>query len=414
MEDIRENHRYPKLTISEQHCFNKIIDEELTNISPRERKVLKMRLGLITEEPMSPKEIAKEFNVCVNYIYQIEARINRILKRRSQIKKHPINKNPDKKEILYTTDPAFELNNDNNKQGENNLKNILDKIEEPTNMELRNLEEAIDLNNDNEVTNMDFSRTQSGKRRSSNNLNSLNVIYKPCNFKIIDNPIEDLNLEKRTVTELNKNNVFTIADLISKTRNELKSIKFIGAKGSQDIADALLKKDLVLEGDEVFECSKCSKQFVVEEGNTNTIFCPLCQLKNERISKISTLKVSLMPPEYSSYTNLGEGFHLTVNIKNDAPDKIQTISIKDFYIISMGRQFSPNCFLSGYSFSEEEIWPMTTRSCAKIWDIKEFNKKKLSDGDYCIITLKSPEVIHMFKFVLDSDNWMLDDYFKTN
>lgn len=174
------------------------------------------------------------------------------------------------------------------------------------------------------------------------------------------------------------------------------------------------QKCLFLEGDEVFECCKCSKQFVAEGGSTNTTFCPLCQLKNERIAKISTLKISLMPPEYSSYTNLGEGFHLIANIKNEEFDKIQTVSIKDFYIISMGRQFSPNCFLSGYSFSEEEIWPMTTRSFAKIWGIKEFNKTKLSDGDCCIITLKSSGTTHVFKFVLDSNNWILDDYFKTN
>ena len=294
------------------------------------------------------------------------------------------------------------------------MKNILDEIEEPTNAELRKLEKAIDLNNENMNADIDFSRMQSGKKRHVKNNDFSNAVYKSCDFRMIDSPIDDLDLEKRTIAELNKNDIFTIADLISKTRDELKSIKFIGIKGSQNIADTLLKKDLFLEGDEVFECSKCSKQFVVEEGSTNTIFCPLCQLKNERISKISTLKVSLMPPEYSSYTNLGEGFHLTANIQNDAYDKIQTISIKDFYIISMGRQFLPNCFLSGYSFSEEEIWPMTTRSCAKIWDIQEFNKTKLSDGDYCIITLKSSGATHMFKFVFDSNNWMLDDYFKTN
>ena len=60
MEDFRENHRYHQMTISQQHNFNTIIDEELTTLSLREREVLKMRLGLTTEEPMSPKEIAKK------------------------------------------------------------------------------------------------------------------------------------------------------------------------------------------------------------------------------------------------------------------------------------------------------------------------------------------------------------------
>ena len=59
MEDFRENHRYHQMTISEQHNFNMIIDEELTTLSLREREVLKMRLGLTTEEPMHRKRLQK-------------------------------------------------------------------------------------------------------------------------------------------------------------------------------------------------------------------------------------------------------------------------------------------------------------------------------------------------------------------
>ena len=231
-------------------------------------------------------------------------------------------------------------------------------------------------------------------------------------IKIQTANIQELGLNRRTVTDLNKIGIYTIEDLINTHRSKLRSVKFLGAKMINEIADALMKRDLHLVSDEIYLCSKCSKRFADEKFNTSTHYCPICKAKLDRLEEISDVSVSLSPPEYSSYTATGEGFALYANITNNTYD-LQKVRVCDFYIVSDGQQRSPEYFLTGYTFTEETIIPMTSRSCAKIWSNRVMKKNRLTAADYAIITLELSSCRHMFKFVFNGETWDLDDYFKS-
>ena len=77
-ESRRANRKYPKLTVEVAKEFESLITNKLM---PTEENIIKMLLGLSVEEPMSPLEISRIYNVCVNRIYQIEAKFLRILRR---------------------------------------------------------------------------------------------------------------------------------------------------------------------------------------------------------------------------------------------------------------------------------------------------------------------------------------------
>ena len=231
----------------------------------------------------------------------------------------------------------------------------------------------------------------------------------PTEFIAAD--IRELGLSKRTITELNKIDIYTIADLQSTRRSTLRNLKFFGTKAITEITSALMKRDLHLASDMIYICDRCSARFADEISLQKSHICPVCQAKLDRLDEISEISVSLSAPEYSSYTAIGDGFALYANITN-ASYEIKKIRICDFYIVADGQQRSPEYFLTGYTFSEETIIPMTSRSCAKIWSNRVMKKDKLSVSDYAIISLGVSTQKHIFKFVFNGEAWDLDDYYK--
>ena len=97
---------------------------------------------------------------------------------------------------------------------------------------------------------------------------------------------------------------------------------------------------------------------------------------------------------------------LTVNIENTSC-KPESITLEEFYIVSGGEKFLPTKW---QEYNEVEILSMSTRSCEQKWkcDSSHF----ITKGDYVIITLKSREDTHVFKFVYKGRRFSLDDYFK--
>lgn len=73
----RANKKYPKLTVEVAKEFEVLLTGKLM---PREEDIIKMLLGITVDEPMSPLEISKIYDVCVNRIYQIEAKFLRMLR----------------------------------------------------------------------------------------------------------------------------------------------------------------------------------------------------------------------------------------------------------------------------------------------------------------------------------------------
>lgn len=245
----------------------------------------------------------------------------------------------------------------------------------------------------------DFTRTQSGKKRRSIMNNTTGVDF------------DALALSKRTQGLLEKNGIDSVETLIKKSRQDLRDTKIFGVKSIEDITASLLKYNLHLDGDEIYECAECGKKFCDIINNSSKHYCPQCSAKMERVEQISDITITLSKPEYGSYTNTASGFTLYANITNNT-DKPQKIKLTDFYIFTDGQQKAPEAFLTGYVFNEETVFPMTSRSCGKIWSARTVSRTSLISGDYSLITVVMNGTRYMFKFVYDGDNWRIDDYFE--
>ena len=78
-DNYKANKKYPKLSSEAVQQFEEILQQLAKTLSPREVQIIRMLLGL-DGEPMSRLEISKMYNVCVNRIYQIEAKMLRKLR----------------------------------------------------------------------------------------------------------------------------------------------------------------------------------------------------------------------------------------------------------------------------------------------------------------------------------------------
>ena len=106
---------------------------------------------------------------------------------------------------------------------------------------------------------------------------------------------------------------------------------------------------------------------------------------------------------------------MTPPLRRREVSKLIKVKLKDFYVVSKGRQHSPKFYLTGYSFDEELIMPKSIKSVAKIWDLDDFNGAKLEEGDEAFISLFIPSTNKtlMYKFVLDEfSDWVIDDFFE--
>lgn len=62
-------------------------------------------------------------------------------------------------------------------------------------------------------------------------------------------PVSDLNLSTRTLNSFRQNDVTTVAELVSKTPQQLLSYRSFGQKCLQEVREALAKEGLELKND---------------------------------------------------------------------------------------------------------------------------------------------------------------------
>lgn len=225
--------------------------------------------------------------------------------------------------------------------------------------------------------------------------------------------ISELDLPGRIITLLHKQNINTVKQLISLTRDDLMAMKQFGVKGVAQIETALISHEILLRGDLMYECEKCGVEFPDVIGTQSRHYCPKCTAKLDRIRNIDLVKITLLEPEYSSFERLSSGFILYANLKNISEELIK-VKLKEFYVESHGRQIARKYHLSGYYFDEESIMPNSTRTAAMIWDVDSFLNKKLEEGDYVFITLSllQEKKDLMYKFQYTEDGMTIEDYFE--
>ena len=227
--------------------------------------------------------------------------------------------------------------------------------------------------------------------------------------------ISELNLKSLYITTLRKIGINSVSELLGYTRKALTDTKHFGTKGITAIIDALLEHNLALKEETIYDCKDCSTKFATSITLLRTnYYCSACAAKRERIDNMEHVSVTLSTPKYSGFTTIDSGFYILANIKN-LTDSLLKVKLVDFYVVSGGRQYSPKFNLTGYSFDEEMMMPKALKSAAKIWDLKDFDRRKLQEGAEVYITLSIPSLNKtlMYKFVLGFlDSWEIDDYFE--
>ncbi len=162
----------------------------------------------------------------------------------------------------------------------------LDNIEEPDEDELRELEEILNPEKlkleyaDNITENidaidiesmLDFSRSEKGYKRVA--------LEKETNI-----PLIDLTENKAVVSHLQNHGIFTVDDILRRTRREISSYEFIGAKETDAIGEKLYFLDLTFADEKIYKCERCYAKFLGYKVQNENILCPVCHMleKNEK------------------------------------------------------------------------------------------------------------------------------------
>ena len=182
------------------------------------------------------------------------------------------------------------------------------------------------------------------------------------------------------------------------------------------LINCLYQKGLCLKSDFIYKCEECGEQYV-DLISLERQLCLSCKERKNRINSKKPVDITLLPPEHSTYSNdeiSYDGFTLFANFTNNTKTPL-TIQLKDFYIVSDNRQYSPKHVLNGYNLDEAIIMPKGIRSVAKIWKKSEISSLFGGDDEYAYISLYLPEdrKLLMYKFFFDEDEkWQLFDYYK--
>lgn len=168
--------------------------------------------------------------------------------------------------------------------------------------------------------------------------------------------------------------------------------------------DAAMKEynsDILCAIDSLFERASSS-----QDGNTSS--CP---------RPIFSLHID--PPEYVTYQGGQHGFTIYGNISNLLNTPIR-IKLSSCSVFTNGRLRASDYAYSGYQFSEEFIFPETTKTFGKIWITDSLQIKQLQSGDYlmlCLIDVCSKVEYHI-KYVFQEQGkdscWIESNWYEAH
>lgn len=213
-----------------------------------------------------------------------------------------------------------------------------------------------------------------------------------------DITIEELNLSVRGFNCLKRAEIFNVAQLYDKLNEGLVSCMRIRNLGSRGLVEVLRAARAV-----GYPLDRKMEAFLSDHATAGI------SEKEERISKIDQVHVTVEKPDYGSYTDGTSGFTIFATIHN-RKNQVAFVEMKEFMLFSGSRQWAASSDLTGYSFSAGHIMPMSSKTAAKIWSGTPWSHTKLKDGDYMTIVLSVDSANHAFKFVLRDGVFAVDDY----
>lgn len=228
----------------------------------------------------------------------------------------------------------------------------------------------------------------------------------------LDSPIEELNLSKLALNGLKWEGIKTIRELKDVFNGNI-YCRRIGRSGLVEIINKLNEQNFNF----VKICKVCGAIFINDGQYEESSYCKNCNDRYIRVLNAKDFEIEVLPPQKSSYLGNESGFHVYINIKNNTANPIK-LELKECSIFKNGRQNASNYHLTGYSFTEEYIFPTTIKTFAKIWITDNWLEKDITYSDYLTILLKNSEnseqYYYKFNYFTEDGSWKLTDYYKIN
>lgn len=163
----------------------------------------------------------------------------------------------------------------------------LDRLEEPDDEELQRIEKSLSIekfkteyadNIDENIDDMtiefptfEFSRSENGYKRATS--------YKKTGMSLLT-----FLENKKLISNLQNHGIFTVDDILCRTRREIQTYEFVGTKETEVIANKLYSLGLTFAYEKIYTCTKCNATFLGYKNNDDNILCPVCHIleKNKR------------------------------------------------------------------------------------------------------------------------------------
>ena len=227
--------------------------------------------------------------------------------------------------------------------------------------------------------------------------------------KVLEVIIEQLDFSVRTYNCLKRAGINTVEDMLQCSESDMMKVRNMGRRSLEEIKRELKSLGLELKR----ECEYCAETLTDEELDSFGDVCSECWERVARVRKAKDVVLDILPPEASSYTGGYSGFHIYINVKNNtnAPLKLE---LQECSILKGGRQQAPECFLTGYTFYTEHIFPNSIKTFAKIWKTTSWKNDLLEFEDDLTISLKTDDKIFFFKYKYNRTNesWIFYDYYE--
>ena len=208
---------------------------------------------------------------------------------------------------------------------------------------------------------------------------------------------------------LKRAGIYTVEDLLNKSEEDLIRVRNLGKKSLEEVIQRLHSLGLELRD----SCPYCNITLSDDDLNVGDKLCDNCRKRITRTSKAIDITIDVLPPETSYYTAGYSGLHIYINIKNNTSDPIK-LRLKECAILKDGRQHTSECNLTGYSFSEDYVFPHTIKTFAKIWKTDSWNYKDLCYNDCLTLSFEDVDSgkIYFFKYTKTYDGWYFYDYYE--
>lgn len=226
----------------------------------------------------------------------------------------------------------------------------------------------------------------------------------------VDVSVTDFEFSPKIISKLHSHSIVTVNQLLNHSRKELIGNKIIGPTLIGELVRVIGNDRLHLAGDEIYKCDCCKEIYISAVEDSTEHLCSYCRDKKKRISKIKDFHVTVEGPEYGSYTDGTKGFTIFATIQNNTK-KMTEVQVKEFMVFHKDRQWASTYHLNGYDFKKDYIMPESSKTTAKVWCGYPWSVHKLEDGDYLNFAIAANNKIFSFKFIIQKDVLVLDDYY---